>query len=247
MLRKHARDRISRVKVFREKSMPLTKRLLNATPRTQFPRLQRIDQYAPPRVRFKQDGAPRGLSQAAPKRRPKMSAAVAATSRLMFNFISCAAQSVPALHFAIIFWLVAQALAGFAAYGMAMYLRPVAMGDPAESVDPGPSTPTSVGRKPKLRMMTADTERCDAGLGPLLLSEPTPLHVSTRATTEDAAQPMRAIGTLSSWYTAVSAPAIAMLSKLRQARARWQAIAELQKLDHRSLQDIGISRARSRA
>jgi uncharacterized protein YjiS (DUF1127 family) len=91
-------------------------------------------------------------------------------------------------------------------------------------------------------MISADTDYGGENRAPLLLSELGRLHVGTRAASDEVAQPKQRGGTLSSWYAAISTPAIALLSKLRQVRERRRAIAELQNLDDRSLRDIGICR-----
>jgi hypothetical protein len=124
--------------------MRLTKPLFNDAGRSQIPRLHEIERSTSRRC-FKHDKAATPLSQADPERRQKMPAA--ATSRLLLKAISRAAESVQLLLFAIVSWLVAEALAGFAAYGMAMYATREAMDDPAEPGAPQPSTPTLVDRK----------------------------------------------------------------------------------------------------
>jgi uncharacterized protein YjiS (DUF1127 family) len=239
MLRKHARDRIFLVKMIREKSMPLTKPLFDASRRAPFPRLHEIDQSTPRRAGFTHDKAPRVLSQVDSVPQSKTPATTAATSRLTFKGISCSAESVPALLVAIASRLVAEALAGFAAYGMAMSPTPAAMDEPSKHGDPNPSTPTSVDRKPRLRMISTEMEHGSEQYSRL---DATRIHTNACGPADDMAQPMETTGTSSSWHVMIGAPAIALLSKLRQARARRQAVAELHSLDDRSLRDIGICR-----
>src|ERR1700722_11453123 len=158
MLRKHARGRSFLVKMTREKSMPRTKPLFDASRLAPFPRLHEIDQSAPRRAGFTSDKASRVLSKVDSAPQSKMATAAAATSRLMFKIISCSAESASVLLFAILSWLIAEALAGFAAYGMAMYPATAVMDDPAKPGDPEPSPPTSVDRTPRLRMISTDVE-----------------------------------------------------------------------------------------
>jgi uncharacterized protein YjiS (DUF1127 family) len=227
MLRKHARDRVFLIKMIREKSMPLTKPLFDAKP--PFPRLHEIDQSTPRRTGFKHDDTPRDLSQVGSAPQPMMPAAAAVKSRLMFTVISWSVESVLVVLFAIASWLVAEALAGFAAYAMAMYPTPAAMDNPSKPGDPKLSTST-------------DMEHGSERYARLLPSEPTRIHADTWGPADDTAQPMHTAGTLSNWCAVINAPAIVLLSKFRRARARQQAVAELESLDDRSLRDIGISR-----
>jgi uncharacterized protein YjiS (DUF1127 family) len=242
MLRKHARGRIFLVKITREKSMPRTKPLFDASRLAPFARLHEIDRSAPRRAGFTSDEAPRILSQADSAPPSKMPAA-AETSRLMFKVISCSAESAPALLFAIVSWLVAEAQAGFAAYAMAMHPTPAATDDLAKPGDPEPSPPASADRKPRLRMISTDMEHDDSERHVRRLpSEPVRIRASTCVPADDMMQPTQTNRIIVSWYAAIGTLAVALLSKLRQARARRQAIAELQSLDDRSLRDIGICR-----
>jgi uncharacterized protein YjiS (DUF1127 family) len=242
MLWKHARDRIFLVKMTREKSMPRTKPLFDASRLAPFPRLHEIDQSTPRRAGFRPDEAPRVLSKVDSAPHPEMSSVATATSRLMFKVVSYSAESVPVLLFAVVSWLVAEAQAGFAAYAMAMHPTPAAMDDPSKPGDPKPSTPTSDARKPRLLIISTDMEHDSERHARRLPSEPARIQASACGPADDMMQPTQTNSILASWHAAIGMPAVALLSKLRQVRARRQAIAELQSLDDRSLRDIGISR-----
>ena len=111
-------------------------------------------------------------------------------------------------------------------YGIHEDVAKAESGDPKPFATPAPSRNRP---KPKLYAIAADW---DAGTSKILSSADT---ARSRAIAEYLARP--------SWRTAISAPAMRLLSKIRETYARQQAVAELQAMDDRSLRDMGISRA----
>jgi uncharacterized protein YjiS (DUF1127 family) len=173
MLRKHARDSITLTNLIREKSMPLAKPLSRTEAPSVVPLPRRLDRPVLAHSRRAEPDAARPS---------KIVTAASTTSQVMLEASVGLAQSAgggfPQIVLAILSFLVAEALAGFAAYAIAMY--PTAQGmDEAEPLVPARS---------QLRL-------------------PVPLA-----------------------------------SRMREAHARRQAVAELHNFDDRSLRDIGISR-----
>jgi uncharacterized protein YjiS (DUF1127 family) len=122
MLRKHARDRITLTNLIREKSMPLAKPL----PRTESPSVislpRRLDRPAPSRHSAQEL---RASSPPDSVRPPKIVAVASTTSQVMLETSVGLAQSagIGFVHtiLAILSFLVAEVLAGFAAYALAMH------------------------------------------------------------------------------------------------------------------------------
>jgi len=188
------------------------------------------------------DGAPRLLSQAALLQRPAI-AVMSATCRSMFETVARIAEytggSFAYLVLAILSWIVTETLAGCATYAMAMYSIPAATGVNDDCRDAGWS-----GTRP--------VERPVSTSGPRLISANTRRGVAEVFLPSDASRPCtrvkyviqskRTPSALSAYCAVIMAPALLILSRIRQAHAWRQAIAELRDLDDRSLRDIGVSR-----
>lgn len=124
MFRKHARDRITLTNLIREKSMPLVKPLSRAGAPSVIPLPRRLDRPALAHSRRAEPDAARPS---------KIVTAASTTSQVMLEASVGLAQSASGgflqIVLAILSFLVAEALAGFAAYALAMYPTADAMDD----------------------------------------------------------------------------------------------------------------------
>jgi uncharacterized protein YjiS (DUF1127 family) len=157
-------------------------------------------------------------------------------SRSIFTTAGQFVESAGDILLAIASWMLKEILAGCIAYAIAMHGIPAAMLD-AESGDPRPSAPPDPPRHPSrsaVHVISANIRSGETFLPPDV-AQP-----CARAEYAARSEPTR--GARSGWRTAIIAPAVVLLSKIREGSARRQAIAELQSLDDRSLSDIGISR-----
>jgi uncharacterized protein YjiS (DUF1127 family) len=131
--------------------------------------------------------------------------------------------------FAVVSWMISELIAGYAAYGEAMYFTAIIADDRVEPE----CTPSSSG---------------DSGARPLLLlvsnrepdAESDELSRSGQA--EEVTHPAQTIDTFSRWYRMLPRPIAALLSKIHDRRARRRAIVLLNTSDDRAPRDIGITR-----
>jgi uncharacterized protein YjiS (DUF1127 family) len=136
------------------------------------------------------------------------------------------AETVGETIFIVAAWLLSEMLDGCAAYALAMYGIPAAIND-AEAGDAtasGQSDPLGHPSRPALQLISPDIRASQ------ILSPPKSVR---------SEQPARG---RSSLRTAFIAPAVWLLSKIRERSARRRLIADLRSMDDRSLRDIGISR-----
>jgi uncharacterized protein YjiS (DUF1127 family) len=178
---------------------------------------------------------------------------VAAASQVMVTtvagFAACAEVAFPNFLLAVVSWIFAQALAGCAAYGEAMYPGLVGVGEPVNQRDPVRGTPSEHGNPNQLPSRTSGLSEISPiandgirGRGPILVSRQTQSGAADLAKTEYAE---RSEGTraASAGSSTSGASFIARFrSRIRGWRDRRLAIVELRALDDRALRDIGISR-----
>ena len=132
-----------------------------------------------------------------------------------------AGHALPAILLGVFSWVVAESLAGFAAYAEAMYPLPASR-DPAETG----LTETTRGAKPSLSPLTMQVSDASAEYS-------TQARPGARADCPTTRTDRR---------VSVTRVVAAWWSTLCRARERRGAIEELQGLDDRSLRDVGLSR-----
>jgi hypothetical protein len=157
---------------------------------------------------------------------------------------------LPSLAIAIVSWIVAETLAGCAAYARAMYPA-LALDDLADPVGPKPSEPRQFeprppvsGRpknaRPTLRVISSGDPD---GTGRTKASQ---LLDAAQSRIDDGTDPVlrreQKSGARAGWRAAIITAAIGLWSKIRRARVRRRSNADVQSLDERSRRDLGISR-----
>ena len=179
---------------------------------------------------------------------------VAAAARLMVKeaaagFAACAEIAFPNFLLAVVSWTFAQALAGCAAYGDAMYPGLVGVGERVDQRDPVRGTQSAHGNPNQLQSRTSGLSEISpmakdeiAGSRPILLSRQTPSSTAIVIEAEytDRSEAPRAAPT--GWRAFIRSFLARFRSRIRRGRDSRLAIAELRALDDRRLRDIGISR-----
>ncbi|WP_024519181.1 hypothetical protein [Bradyrhizobium sp. Tv2a-2] len=165
------------------------------------------------------------------------------------------AGALPSLAIAIVSWIVAETLAGCAAYARAMYPA-LALDDLADPVgpklsepkpsEPRPSEPRPPvsGRpknaRPTLRVISSGNPD---GTGRTKASQ---LLGAAQSRIDDGTDAVlrreQKSGARAGWRAAIIAAAIGLWSKIRQACVRRRSNADVQNLDERSRRELGVSR-----
>ena len=218
--------------------MPVAKHLSYARSRSRTERPRRIDGPSFAYLFVQNDESPRARAQRATSQRPAI-AAVPLASRSILRIAGQLAEAAAELVLAIASRVVMEMLDGCAAYAMAMYGIPedVDQEQPGDSKPSAPPTPRQNWSKPALLVISTDCDiRSDETFSPPDAAQP--CAISKRAVRPEQEARPRA-----GWRTAIVAPAVRLLSKIRERYGQHRVIAELQNLDDRSLRDIGISRA----
>jgi uncharacterized protein YjiS (DUF1127 family) len=224
---KHGRGRTSQANLPWEKSMPFAKSLSHHRTRSQIEPARRINQ----RSDVDSDRALVIPLSRAPTRpaaitmRAKMVKAVATLADFAGN-------AFPNLLVAIVTWVVKETLDGCAAYAEALYGVPFS----SEVAEPAPAE-IPPRQAPRHLSLVAIHARDDFASRLNPASAVIPVSVGDEALT----RPGRKRGVLSRWRTALGIFIVAFGCRIRLARERRQAIAELRALDDRALRDIGLS------
>jgi uncharacterized protein YjiS (DUF1127 family) len=179
-------------------------------------------------IPFARDGAPGLRTSAVSTRLVKTAAA----------FAYIATEAVCDLLLAITSIIIAEAMAGCAAYAEALYPIPPALG-PSEPVPAPVPRATSDGlsaQKPNLRVI--DSKDGFGRRAPHLQA-----GLPARTAAIAIAPGDRGRVARPRWYVSLGALIAACWSRIRKAREQRQAIAELRGMDQRSLRDIGLSAA----
>jgi hypothetical protein len=107
------------------------------------------------------------------------------------GFAACAAVAFPNFLLAVVSWTFAQALAGCAAYGEAMYPGLVGVGEPVDQRDPVRGAPSEHGNPNQLPSRTSGQSEISPiandgtrGRGPILVSRQTQSSAAARVKTE---------------------------------------------------------------
>jgi uncharacterized protein YjiS (DUF1127 family) len=178
---------------------------------------------------------------------------VAAASQMMVTtvagFAACAEVAFSNFLLAVVSWIFAQALAGCAAYGEAMYPGFVGMGEPADQRDPVRGALSERGKPNQLQSRTSGLSEISSiandeirGRRPFLASRQTQSSSAAVVKTEhlERSEAPRAAST--GWRALITSFLARFRSRIRRGRDSRLAIAELRALDDRGLRDIGISR-----
>src|SRR5258705_3247869 len=150
ILRQHTQGRISRANSFRERSMQFDRQFHGG--RSPFVLTGHGDEAS----RHSTEISALPASSEDDAQRPST---VAAAARLMVKtvagFAACAAVAFPNFLLAVVSWTFAQALAGCAAYGEAMYPGLVGVGEPVDQRDPVRGTQSEHGNPNQLQSRTS--------------------------------------------------------------------------------------------
>ena len=178
---------------------------------------------------------------------------VAVASQLIVKtvagFAACAAVAFPNFLLAVVSWTFAQALAGCAAYGEAMYPGLVGVGEPVDQRDPVRGTQSEHGNSNQPQSRTSGLSEISSiandeirGRRPFLASRQTQSSSAAVVKTEhlERSEAPRAAST--GWRALITSFLARFRSRIRGGRDSRLAIAELRALDDRRLRDIGISR-----
>ena len=183
---------------------------------------------------------------------PRRSTVAAASQMLVMTvagFAACAEVAFSNFLLAVVSWIFAQALAGCAAYGEAMYPGLVGAGEPVDQRDPARGTQSEHETPNQLQRRTSGLSEISSiasdeirGRRPFLVSRQTQSSSATVVKTEhlERSEAPRAAST--GWRAFITSFLARFRSRIRRGRDSRLAIAELRALDDRRLRDIGISR-----
>jgi uncharacterized protein YjiS (DUF1127 family) len=186
------------------------------------------------------DGAPR---------RSTVAAASQLVVKTVAGFAACAEVAFPAFLLAVVSWIFAQALAGCAVYGEAMYPGLVGQGKPVDQRDPVRGTESEHGNPNLHQSRTSDLSEISPiandgirGRRPFLVSRQTQSSATALVKTEYIERSEKTRAAAAGWSTSI-APFLANLrSRIRRGRDSRLAIAQLRAFDDRGLRDIRFSR-----
>jgi uncharacterized protein YjiS (DUF1127 family) len=176
---------------------------------------------------------------------------VAAASQLMVKtaagFAACAEIAFPNFLLAVVSWTFAQALAGCAAYGEAMYPGFVGMGELVDRRDPVCGTQSEHGNPNQLQSRTSSLSETIAndeirGRRPFLVSRQTQSGAADLVKTKSVERSERTSAAAAGWSTSIASFLASLRSRIRRGQDSRLAIAELRAFDDRALRDVGISR-----
>jgi uncharacterized protein YjiS (DUF1127 family) len=183
---------------------------------------------------------PASSEDSAPRR-----STVAAAARFMVKAAACAED----LLLTVVSWTFAQALAGCAAYGEAMYPGLASVGEPVDQRDPVRGTPSEHGNPNQLQSRTSGLSEIFPianggirGRAPFLVSRQTRSSAAALVKTEhiERSEGTRAASAGSS--TSNASFIARFRSRIRRGRDSRLATTELRAFDDRRLRDIGVSR-----
>jgi uncharacterized protein YjiS (DUF1127 family) len=162
-----------------------------------------------------------------------MSARIAKAGATLVDF---GENALPNLLLAIVTWVVRETLDGCAAYAEALYGVPF-----SEFAEPVPADIAQHPAPHRLRLVTIHARDDFENRGRPFM----PARVEAEALAWPGSLPVtlpaKRRGMLSRWRTAISIFIVASGSRIRLARERRQALAELRAMDERSLRDIGLT------
>jgi uncharacterized protein YjiS (DUF1127 family) len=171
------------------------------------------------------------LSHGRKPSRPAATTISAMTVKAVTRISHFAEHTLPNLLVAVFSWIITETLAGCTAYAESLYPIPPA----PEAVEPAPN------ETPRRRADRLSLVSIHARLGVVNSEQPTLAPTLDQTDSDSIAQPERQPGALWRRCSALGIFIAACALRIRRARARRQAIAELRTLDDRSLRDIGLS------
>ncbi len=178
---------------------------------------------------------------------------VAAAARLMVKaaagFAARAEVALPSFLLAVVSWIFAQALAGCAAYGEAIYPDFVGVGEPVDQRDPVHGTPSKHGNPNQLQSQTSGLSEISSiandeirGRRPFLVSRQTQSSSAALVKTEHLERSEAPRTASAGWRTFVTSFLARFRSRIRRRREGRLAIAELRAFDDRARRDTEFSR-----
>ncbi|SHG93433.1 protein of unknown function [Bradyrhizobium erythrophlei] len=183
-------------------------------------------------------------------RRSTVAAAARFIVKAAAGFAACAEVAVPDFLPTVVSWTFAQALAGCAAYGEAMYPGFVSVGESVDQRDPARGTPSEHGNPNQLQSRTSGLSEISPiandgirGRAPFLVSRQTRSSAAALVKTEHIERSERTHAAVAGWSTSIASFLASLRSRIRCGRDSRLTIAKLRSLDDRRLRDIGISRS----
>ena len=171
------------------------------------------------------------------------------TVKTVAGFAACVETAFPNFLLAVVSWTFAQALAGCAAYGEAMYPGLVGVGEPVDQRDPVRGTQSEHGNPNQLQSRTSGLSEISPiandgirGRRPFLVSRQTQSSATALVKTEYIERSEKTRAAVARWSTSIASFLANLRSRIRGGRDSRLAIAELRAFDDRGLRDIGISR-----
>ena len=237
IVQKHGHVRNSQANLPWEKSMPFAKTSSYPRSRSQIEparhinRRPDVDADLAPVIPLLRNGAPTRPATLT------ISARIAKAGATLSNF---AENVLPNLLLAIVSWVVRETLDGCAAYAEALYGVPF-----SELAEPVPADVPQLATPHRLRLVTIHARddfesRLESRGLPIM-----PARVEAKALawpgSLPANLPVKKRSLFSRWRTAISIFIVASGARIRLARERRQALAELRAMDDRSLRDIGLT------
>jgi uncharacterized protein YjiS (DUF1127 family) len=183
-------------------------------------------------------------------RRSTVAAAWQLRVKTVAGFAACAAVAFPNFLLAVASRTFAQALAGCAAYGEAMYPGLVGVGEPVDQRDPVRGTQSERGNPNQLQSRTSGLSEISPiandgirGRAPFLVSRQTRSSAAALVKTEHIERSERTHAAVAGWSTSIASFLASLRSRIRCGRDSRLTIAKLRALDDRRLRDIGIYRS----
>jgi uncharacterized protein YjiS (DUF1127 family) len=234
ILRQHTQGRIFRANSFRERSMQFDKQFHGGrSPVVLTGHGDEASRYST------EISALPVSSEDDATRRSTVAAAARFIVKAAAGFAACAEVAVPNFLLTVVSWTFAQALAGCAAYGEAMYPGFVSVGEPVDQRDPARGTPSEHGNPNQLQSRTSGLR----GRAPFLVSRQTRSSAAALVKTEHIERSERTHAADAGWSPSIASFLASLRSRIRCGRDSRLTIAKLRALDDRRLRDIGISRS----
>jgi uncharacterized protein YjiS (DUF1127 family) len=233
IVRKHGRGKNSHANLLWEKSMPFAKSSPYHRSRSQIEPARQTSQRA---VQGPNSNGERALviplSHGRKPSRPAAMTMPAMTVKAVRRISHFAEHTLPNLMVAVFSWIITETLAGCTAYAESLYPIPPA----PEAVEAAPDETPRRRAADRLSLVSIH-----ARLGVVNCEQPTLAPTLDQTDADTFARPERQPGALWRRCSALGIFIAACALRIRRARARRQAIAELRGLDDRTLRDIGLS------